>query len=423
MNQTTFGISITDFNVPNHGDADASAGIQRALDSGAPHIYIPYGHYRIDKGLKIGSATRLVVHPQATLFFGDGAGRCVSDFLISNRNPEQGDQDIVISGGIWDGNNRNNPRGQEGDRNAYTGTLINMKHVKGFRLEHAVLKDSTAYFTRFTRLQDFHIAHIRFQMTHVTRNQDGIHCCGHCENGHIHDIKAFGRYTTGDDLVALNADDGLLRSELLGAESGPIRNLRISDIFAEDCHSLIRMASVWSEIANIHVRNVYGGCRHYALNADALRYCRVPLFKSDDPAYAQGVGLLRDIHIEDVEVFSTSGYADALFCLESRMDRFAMHNVRRSSAQDAGPKAPLLEMRNVIQHAILAESTASEHDPNPSTRPSVAGFPGRHRMESIDQPLESLKLYTDHLHEFVASKPTLGALPEKNCMVGLVAMQ
>ncbi len=421
MNPTPFGISISNFNVPDRGDADASAGIQQALDSGAPHIYIPYGTYRIDNGLKIAGSTRLVVHPQATLFFGDGAGRCASDFLISNRHEERGDSDISISGGIWDGNNINNPRGREGERDAYTGTLMNMKNVDGFRLENVVLKDATAYFTRLTRVRNFQVGGVRFQMTHITRNQDGVHCCGYCENGRIHDIKAYGRYTTGDDLIALNADDGLLRSELLGAEAGPIRNLHISDIGAEDCHCLIRLASVWSEISDIHIRGVYGGCRGYALNADSLRYCRVPLFDPSDPAYAQGVGLLKNIHIEDVEVYRTIDDDSTLFCLESRMDCFTMSQVRRVPSRDANPAASLIEMKHVLQERLVAEywQSAPDADVAPANRRPVAGFPGMVRTEASGQKVDNLKLHTDHLYTFSAAMPVLNPLPEKNCMRGL----
>ncbi len=421
MPDNAYGVSVAEFNVPDRGEADASAGIQRALDSGAGHVFIPYGRYRIDKGLKISGSTRLVVHPQATLFFADGAGRCASDFLIANRDEQGGDSDISISGGIWDGNNANNPRGREGDSDAYTGTLMNMKNVDGFRLRDVVLKDSTAYFTRFTRVRNFRIQGVRFEMTHITRNQDGIHCCGYCENGHIHDIRAHGRYTTGDDLIALNADDGLLRSELLGAEAGPIRNLHISDIHAEDCHSLVRLASVWSEISDIDIRGVCGGCRHYALNADALRYCRVPLFDAADPAYAEGAGLLRNIHIEDVEVYSTSDNDLPLLCLESRMDNFRMRRVRRSLSDDTNPATPLVEMRNVIQDHILAEyrRSASDTDAHPECIQPVAGLEGMVRAEMTGRKVDHLQIHTDYLHNFAAGAPVLRQLPDKNCMVGL----
>ncbi len=420
MNRVTYGVSAADLKVPNGGEADASEGIQRALDSGAPLVYIPYGIYRIDRGLKIGSGTRLEAHPQAQIVFGDGAGRCADDFLLSNRNPEKGDRDITISGGIWDGNNAHNPRGPEGRRDSYTGALINMKNVEGLILEDAVLKDSTAYFTRFTRVRNFRIERIRFQITKITRNQDGIHCCGFCENGQIHDIVATGRYTTGDDLVALNADDALLRSELLGAEAGPIRRVSISNIRAEDCHSLIRLASVCSEISDIDIRGVYGGCRLHALNADALRYCLLPLFDPKDPAFASGVGLLKNVRISDIEVYGTSGETTPLFCLESRMSGFALRRVARLPERDAHPARPLIGIRNVIQKRVSAEYRKSGKGEIPllGRLQRMAGRPDWIHSANDGTPVTDWKLHAERLKALDVDDPLLRPLPEICCLRG-----
>ncbi len=422
MKNETYGIAISHEQVPHGGESDASAGIQQALDAGVPLVYIPYGTYRIDKGLLLSSNTRLMVHPEARLFLGDGVGRRATDFLLSNRNPDKGDENISVSGGIWDGNNRNNPRGQEGDMDAYTGTMINMKNVRGLELRDMRLQDSTAYFTRFTRVSHFRVERIQFQITHVTRNQDGIHCAGYCEDGEIHDITGYGVYTTGDDLVALNADDALLRSELLGAEAGPIRRLHISNLRADDCHSFVRMASIWAELSDIDIRGVVGGCRNMALNADALRYCLAPLFDSKDPVYAHGVGMLRNIRFADAHVHKTGKNNKALFCLESRMDNFRLVNIRRNLARDACPEAELLGIRNVLQGRLTAEYHAKEPVPAPklcSWRDIVGGEPyvrqeSRACMDAFVIP------NSEHIAELVAGEPVIHDLPPANNRVGLV---
>jgi len=110
-----YGVALSADELPHFSQGDAAPAIQAALDSGAPMVYIPYGVYRIGKGLLIASNTELRVHPEARIVFADGAGKCSSDFLISNRDPVKGNFNISISGGIWDGNNRGNPRGKEGD--------------------------------------------------------------------------------------------------------------------------------------------------------------------------------------------------------------------------------------------------------------------------------------------------------------------
>ncbi len=417
-----YGVTIADYAVPESGQADASEGIQAALDSGAPRIYVPFGVYRLDRGLLIPGNTELRVHPEARLFLADGAGRHATDFLLSNRNPEKGDVDIAVCGGIWDGNNRNNPRGREGDMDAYTGTMINMKNVRGLELRDMRLKDSTAYFTRFTRVRDFRVERIEFQITHITRNQDGIHCAGYCEDGEIHDIAGHGVYTTADDLVALNADDALLRSELLGAEAGPIRRLHISNLRADDCHSFVRMASIWAEISDIDIRGVFGGCRKMVLNADALRYCRVPLFDSQDPAYAHGVGMLRNIRFADAQVHKTGSDTTPLFCLESRLDHVRLVNIRRNMARDACPEAALLAIRNVQQGRLRAECRARDLAPEPdlSTWQQVVGHEQHVRQEARATIDAFVIPDSEHIIDLVAGDPVVHDLPPANNRVGLL---
>lgn len=418
--RTSYGISIESFDAPRDGREDAAPAIQAALDSGAPLIHIPAGEYRLGAGLLVSSDTRIEAHPQAQLIWNDGVGQSVTDFLLSNRDPDRGDRNISISGGIWDGNNRNNPRGREGDLNAFTGTLINMKNVSGLELRDMLLKDSTAYFTRLTRVTDFRISNIQFQITHQTRNQDGIHLAGHCANGDIHHLRAYGQHTTGDDLVALNADDALLRSELLGAEAGPIRNVRVSDIAADDCHSFVRMASIWCEISDIHIRGIRGGCREMGLNADGLRYCMVPLFDATDPRYADGVGLLRNIFIEDAEIYKTSPSDRPLFTLESRLDPFRLRNIRRLRDRDHRPDLPLFSLRNMKLERLWAEYAAHEA-PKSETISPMAGRPGMVR-EVPPGPVTSFDTgSSDYILELVAEKPVLRELPPANHQVGLAA--
>lgn len=416
-----YGVSVASYKTPNDGSADSSTGIQAALDSGSPLVYLPYGIYRIDRGLKIASNTRLIAHPNAQIFYGDGAGRRSSDFLISNKDPDRGNRNITIAGGIWDGNNRNNPRGTEGDLDAYTGSLINMKNVKGLTLENLLLKDSTAYFIRLSSVTQFRVEKIRHQITHVTRNQDGVHCAGNCSDGHIHDIEARGLYTTGDDLIALNADDALLRSELLGAEAGPIRNLTISNIRADDCHSMIRMASIWSEISNIDIRGVFGGCRNYVLNADGLRYARVPLFDAKQPEYSKGVGLLKNIRLADAEVYHSRKTDSTLFCLESRMDNFVLSNITRDPARDACPDSSFLKMDNVIQSHFIAEyRTKSEAESALGKGASITGSNGCVRIDKATHTFSSAEIHTHYLARLEIGNPEMVPLPEKNCMRGVV---
>lgn len=100
-----FGVNVKNFGANGDGKNDDSVPIQKALDSKNELIVIPYGSYKINKTLKISSNTHLYVHPQAKLFLGDRVGLNNRCFLLTNKNIEKGDSNIIIEGGIWDGNN------------------------------------------------------------------------------------------------------------------------------------------------------------------------------------------------------------------------------------------------------------------------------------------------------------------------------
>ena len=60
-------------------------------------------------------------------------------------------------------------------------------------------------------------------------------------------------------MLALNADDSIVRLENLDLECGPIENIYFKDIYAEDCHTGVRLLSVDSPIRNITIDNMEVG--------------------------------------------------------------------------------------------------------------------------------------------------------------------
>ena len=83
-------------------------------------------------------------------------------------------------------------------------------------------------------------------------NLDGVHFNGNCHFGVIRNLKG----TCYDDLVALNAHEGA---------RGDITNIDISDIYAEYCHSAVRLLLVRQNIKNIRISNVYGNFYQYCI--------------------------------------------------------------------------------------------------------------------------------------------------------------
>lgn len=356
----TYGVNAQEQGACADGMSDDAPAIQRLLDAGAPLIHFPAGEYLIGAPLRLPSNTRILAHPFARFRFAKGAGKDANSFLLCNADLDNGNENISVQGGIWDGNNQNNPRGEESDRNGFTGAMINFRNVQGLTLLDMRLKNSTAYHTRISGTRDFRIERLRFEDTIQSRNQDGVHIGGCCEDGLIRDISAVGESCTGDDLIALNADDALDRSETRGKLGGPIRRVRIHGLRAQDCHSFVRMASVWSDIGDIEINDVRGGCRINVINADALRFCAGPLFRRNDKRYAGGVGLLRTIRLRNVAVHKSGIGNTPLLRLDERMQDFEVENFMRMPGADVAPEAPTIQVAFQSTDTIHLEGISPE---------------------------------------------------------------
>ncbi|MDR0532605.1 MAG: hypothetical protein LBH01_01485 [Verrucomicrobiales bacterium] len=329
------------------GLTDEGEVLQRLLNEKPPLLELPAGLFKVGRTLRIHGGTRLLLHPQATLRLTDGAAREFGDYLLTNANHDTGDSEITVEGGCWDGNNVANPRGGPGLlAEGYSGTLLHFANVRNLRLSALRLHDAEAYYARFTKVTDFLIEDISFSAGHIRPNNDGIHLGGHCANGVIRRIRGLQRGVTGDDLVALNADDALQRTEVRGMMCGPIRDIRIEDLAAEDCHSFVRLLSVWSPIERIVINGVRGTCSVAALNCDAARGCRVPVFDERDPVHANGVGMLRQIKATDFHVAKSVENDIALVRLETRMSGFELVDFHRDLANDKNPQCPTLRLRH-----------------------------------------------------------------------------
>jgi hypothetical protein len=361
----SYGINVRALDARGDGISDDSAAIQSALDlaatsASAPSrfhehlVVVPVGTYKIGTTLRISSNTRLLLHPQARIVLADGAGVNQDVFLITNKHHDTGDTNIQIEGGIWDGNNPGNPRGPDAP-DSYTGVALNFRNVDGLHVSSLRVCEAESYNIRISEIRNFVFQDIRFEARFIRRNQDGIHLCGGCSDGLIQRIRTGGMKATNDDLIAFVADDAMQRAQNLGGTCGPITRIRVDDVTSDDCHSFVRLGSVWSTISDVSISNIRGGFRCNAVNADALRFCAVPVFNRHDPQFASGVGLLENITLTDFEVYCTEG-KDAVLLLETRMKNFQIRNFRRDIARDLfTPASPTVRMRNVISDTIVLE--------------------------------------------------------------------
>jgi polygalacturonase len=339
--------TVLDYGAKGDGITDDGAAFQRALDATTGRLYVPQGNYLIGCVLRIGSEIHLQLDPQARLKLADNVATNPDDYFLTNANPEKGNCNITIEGGTWDGNNPGNPRPSGLFDFGCSGSLMHFQNIRGLKLINLHIHNAEAYHVRLTQVDGFHIENIRFSADSIRPNNDGIHLGGHCENGVIRNIKGLHPGVTGDDLVALNADDALTRTEVKGMTCGPIRNIEISDLAAEGCHSFVRLLSVTSPIENITINEVRGTCQVAAINCDAARGCRVPVFDESAPPYPDGVGILRNIHIDDCIVAKSEANGIALLRLESRMENVRFTNLSRDLKLDLDPNTPTVRLKHV----------------------------------------------------------------------------
>lgn len=348
---------VTKHGATGDGVNDDSAPIQALLDGGHKEIFIPAGRYRIRETLRVDSFTSIVADPDARLFVCGETDHDADSFLLTNRDHAFGNAAIHISGGIWDGNKQGRTNFKDPDLfniKACTGTVLNFCNVRDLKLSNFIVANSVVYFIRMCMLENFTIQDIGFESDVIENNQDGLHFNGFVKNGMVENIRAITKGQTNDDLVALNADDSMSRLENTGMVCGPIEDIIFRNLYAEDCHTAIRMLSFVSPIRNIRFENVVAGCRAFAINMDAARYCRTPLFKDED--FPEGVGCVENIEIDGMKVWwSTPGERKALIDCENRVKNFVIRDFVRDSTADQAPEAATLVIDKTPDVRIMAK--------------------------------------------------------------------
>ncbi len=349
---------ITAFGAVCDGLADDTAAIQAALYSGEREIRIPDGSCRITKTLLIPSHTHIAASKNARLFLCGDVPKKRGDFLLSNADTVNGNEDIAINGGIWDGNNQGKHNTKNPDlfaADAYSGTVLNFINVKGLSLSDMTVQNSVTYYVRMAYLDGFTIRNIDFISEKKAFNQDGLHFGGFVKNGIVENIRAVTDGQTNDDFIALNADDCITRLENFDLPRGPIENITFKNLYAKNCHTMVRLLSVTAPIRQIHFENVTAGCRCFGINMDAARYCRTPLFKDSD--CPDGVGDIEDVSFDTLNLwFSCENQKNALIDAESNTKRFSITNFKRSD-DDVSPGSPTVLLRNVSNMRVTVDGS------------------------------------------------------------------
>lgn len=282
-----------------YGDGlhDDTAAIQAMLDQRGT-VRVPDGCYLITRPLIIHSNTHLILSRGATLHLADGANCSLmdNDGLYS----DEVNANITIEGGIWDGNHRAQTRqkipyeGRPGDSNEdqpcdkatyisniYVVFMVRLIHTEHLTVKNVTFKNPTSYAIHIADAKHFTVENVWLDYDLSLPNMDGVHIQGPARFGSIRNIQG----NANDDHVALCAN-GTVRSEIT---HGDIEDVDIDGVYCDNGYTGVRLLSRGDAIRNIHISNIHGEFRFYAVSLTH----HYPL-REDKPV------LLENVHISNV---------------------------------------------------------------------------------------------------------------------------
>jgi len=256
------------------GVTDDTEAIQERLDSGLSCVYLPPPKkaYLISKMLKIGSETELRLDRFSVIRLAPKSN-CP---MIENRGYVGGDdRRLAITGGIWDMANRDQSPNPQQYRHCtpprkgrlppkhenafFFGMAMRFSHVTDMTVKGVTVRNPTSYGMAFCHASYVSVEDVTFDYrtwNPIALNLDGVHFDGHCHHLRIANLRG----TCFDDLVALNANDGQCAQE-----EGPITDVDIDGIYADYCHSAVRLLSTGEDLKRVTIRNVHGNFYTYVV--------------------------------------------------------------------------------------------------------------------------------------------------------------
>lgn len=262
------------YEIYGDGVRDDYYGIQEMLDGGMSEITLPMPekNYLISKTLIIHSGQKLKLPRFARVVLADNAN-CS---MIENDTREYC-EGVFLSGGVWDMNHSRQlpnpyrfPQGKTYEEQCkefgwteydqtlfpgYSGHCMRFCGINNFELKNVTIVNPVVYGIQIAFVENFTVKNIVFDYTEGSPklwNMDGVHVEGGCKNGYINNLKG----ACHDDLVAITSDDSI---------RGPIENIAVDGIFAENCHSAVRLLSAETPVKNISINNVFGSYYVYCI--------------------------------------------------------------------------------------------------------------------------------------------------------------
>ena len=254
-----------------NGIADDTAAIQERLDSGASCVYLPPPPkcYLISRTLRIGSGTELRLDRLTVIRLAPKSDCPMLENTCFRGGGTNGF--VAVTGGIWDADNvhqtgnfmqmpelrRKSPKAFDPDW--FIGMTMRFCHVENMTLRGVTVRNPVTYGIEFGKAAYVTVDDVTFDYrtwNPVPLNMDGVHLDGFCHHFRITNLRG----TCFDDMVALNANDGIC-----SPEEGPITDVDIDGLYCDYCHSAARLLSAGAELKRVTIRNVHGNFYCYTV--------------------------------------------------------------------------------------------------------------------------------------------------------------
>lgn len=356
-------ISVKEFGVAGDSFRDDYEAFQRALSSGERELYVPAGKYRIHGMLTLKSNTTLKLHHEAYIILDDNTGSEKNPYLLT---AETDSHDITVDGGVWEGNCDANLRVP--GEHPYRGILISFADVTGLTLRNMTVRNSEAFHIRLNYVKDFLVENITFDDSIIRWTQDGVHIGGGCERGVVRHIRAIGASSPNDDMIAVTSDyigENMGPTDpIWGQRSGPIRDIEIYDVTADNAFALLRIHSSYEMIENVHAHHFSGGCFYIGINMEITPYKR-DRYDEFPPEEIYGVGRIRNVTIEDWNIYTRlyygnepkdyfRSYVGGMIDIEQSFENLTIRRFVRDMEKDAkGEALPTLMLKNFKKNRVV----------------------------------------------------------------------